>query len=654
MLLQFPTSVDAHVFSIGTLLDQETQNPHPDQTMACQNVSNGFPEDARPLCELDGMVGAHDVGALLSKSARENAGPHVGGLCVRATRPFYEPNANPNHCWIAASQVKIVGDTTNRVRQENLFASSFVINARLWERHAPELILNLSEAPFKSEQYLQPGLSGCKVVNKTKLEPSQAEDLTLSELPLGVGLILGALASGYPGQFGTESFATTHEFLTSLSYVYKLLPSALRHTISFSYGFQNRQPICALQYFDDREISNGAFAKPVAALPLGATLESSCQEVRGLLAGRLKNIYAPEMEISDYDDFEDNDELFEEDSLFEELSGLARETSASLGQVLNEIGINIRVQASSLLPEIETEQPRLIAYETLLKGDDTTPQIAGLYTLFSDFDSAPHVYQALLETIKDHFKPEIYDLSLSLGCAIRDEKFNSENDEFLGQMEDLLCLASRLPVSEPFLEYRSRIIEGAADGLRQYVSNLSYLTPQQLVCLSEYEQVSDMVACILETGDWAFTQRLNISFTIFALSGEGYIQDAAALARRLLPPSVVSHQWIHALINSRALAESFEAIILNPSILPPEQVINILQSMTDHLSRTGRKEVVLEHVTRLSKSLPHQEAANFEDEGAKEPMSDDLMLRLRMMTILSDAAERFHASAQHARLILSR
>ena len=111
MLLQFPTSVDAHVFSIGTLLDQETQNPHPDQTMACQKVSNGFPEDARPLCELDGMVGAHDVGALLSSSAKEN-----GGLCVRATRPFYEPNANPNHCWIAASKVKIVGDTTNKIK----------------------------------------------------------------------------------------------------------------------------------------------------------------------------------------------------------------------------------------------------------------------------------------------------------------------------------------------------------------------------------------------------------------------------------------------------------------------------------------------------------------------------------------------------------
>ena len=649
MLLQFPTSVDAHVFSIGTLLCQETKSPHPDQTMACQKVSNGFPEDARPLCELDGMVGAHDVGALLSKNAREN-----GGLCVRATRPFYEPNANPNHCWIAASQVKIVGDSPAKIKQENLFASSFVINARLWERHAPELILNLSKAPFKTEQYHKPGLSGCKVVNKAKLEPNQTEDLTLGELPLGVGLILGALASGYPGQFGKESFSTTDEFLTSLSYVFKLLPSALRHTVSFSFGFQNRQPICTLQYFDDREITNGAFNKPVAALPFGATLESTCQEVRGLLAGRLKNIYAPELELSEYDDFEDNDELFEEDSLYEELSGLARETSASLGQVLNEIGINVRVEASALIPESETNQPRLLAFETLLRGDDTTPHIAGLYTLFSDFDSAPHIYEDLLETIKEHFKPEIHNLSKSLGSAIRDDKFDVGNKEFLCQMEDLLCLAGRLPASEPFLEYRSRIIEGAADGLRQYVSNLAYLTPEQLVTLSEYEQVSDMVACILETGDWAFTQRLNISFTIFALSGDGYIQDAAALARRLLPPSVVSHQWIHALINSRALAESFEAIIINPTLLPAEQVIVILQSMTDHLARTGRKEVVLEHVTRLGKTLPSQEEANFDQESAKMPISDDMMLRLRMMTILSDAAERFHASAQHARLILSR
>lgn len=649
MLLQFPTSVDAHVFSIGTLLDQETSHPHPDQTMACQNVSNGFPEDARPLCELDGMVGAHDVGGLLSISAREE-----GGLCVRATRPFYEPNANPNHCWIAASQVKIIGDISNNIKQENLFASSFVINARLWERHAPELILNLSKAPYKSEEYLKPGFSGCQIVDKTRLEPNQAEDLTLKELPLGVGLLLGTLASGYPGQFGTESFSTIEEFLTSLSYVFKLLPSALRHTVSFSYGFQHRQPICALQYFDDREITNGAFSKPVAALPIGATLESSCQHVRGLLAGRLKNIYAPEMELSEYDGFEDNDDLFEEDSLFEELSGLARETSASLGQVLNEIGINVRVEASAFLPGASTEQPRLLAFEALLKGDDTTPHIAGLYTLFSDFDSSPQVYQSLLKSIQGHFKPEVSGLSTSLGCAIRDEKFDSENKDFLCQMEDLLCLASRLPVSEPFLEYRSRIIEGAADGLRQYVSNLSYLTPAQLVCLSEYEQVSDMVACILETGDWAFTQRINISFTIFALSGEGYIQDAAALARRLLPPSVVSHQWIHALINSRALAESFEAIIFNPDLLPAEQVISILQSMTDHLARTGRKEVVLEHVTRLSKTLPHQEAADFENDEAQIPLSDELLLRLRMMTILSDAAERFHASAQHARLILSR
>ncbi len=163
-----------------------------------------------------------------------------------------------------------------------------------------------------------------------------------------------------------------------------------------------------------------------------------------------------------------------------------------------------------------------------------------------------------------------------------------------------------------------------------------------------------MVACILETGDWSFTQRLNISFTIFALSGEGYIQDAAALARRLLPPSVISHQWIHALINSRALAESFEAIIQYPDLLPSEQVITILKAMTEHLARTGRKETVIEHVTRLGKTLPHREEINFSSPDIEQPLEESLLLRLRMMTILSDAAERFHASAQHARLILSR
>ncbi len=649
MLLQFPSTVDAHIFSIGTLLDQKTNCPHPEQTMACQIVSNGFPEEARPLCELDGMVGAHDVGGLLTSEASE-----TGALCIRATRPFYDPSANSSNCWMAVSQVRIVGETSNEIKQENLFSSSFVINARLWERHAPQLIADLANTPFKTEKYLNPGQNGCSVINPEKLKPGHETEMKLKELPLGVGLILGALASGYPGQFGTESFKTTEEFLTSLSHSLKLIPAALRHTISFSYGFQHRQPICALQYFNDRVIAESAFSKPVAALPKGATLESTCQHVRGLLAERLKNAYAPQIDLNEYDEFEDNDDLFEEEGLFDELTGLARETSASLGQVLNEIGINIRAEASSLKKGASPEQPHLLAYDTILKGEDTTDHISGLYTLFSDFDSAPHVYQKLLHNIDQLFKPEISKLSLALGCAIRDETFNIEDPEILNQIEDLLCLAGRLPISEPFLEYRSRIIEGAADGLRQYVSNHPYMTPEQLVCLSEYEQVSDMVACILETGDWAFTQKLNVSFTIFALSGDGYIQDAAALARRLLPPSVVSQQWIHALINSRALAESFEAIILNPDLLPAEQVISILQSMTDHLARTGRKEIVLEHVTRLSNTLPNQQQFDLAGDMAQEPMQDHLLLRLRMMTILSDAAERFHASAQHARLVLSR
>ena len=132
----------------------------------------------------------------------------------------------------------------------------------------------------------------------------------------------------------------------------------------------------------------------------------------------------------------------------------------------------------------------------MLKGEDTTVHIAGLYTLFSDFDSAPHIYEDLLVKIDQHFKPEIYELSKTLGTAIRDEKFDVEDEALLNQIEDLLCLASRLPISEPFLEYRSRIVEGAADGMRQYMSNMPYLSPDQLVTLSEYEQVSDMVACI--------------------------------------------------------------------------------------------------------------------------------------------------------------
>lgn len=649
MLLQFPTSVDAHIFSIGTLLDEESGRPHPDETMACQTVSNGFPDEARPLCELDGLVGAHDVAGLLTPAAMTK-----GALCVRATRPFYDPSANPNLCWMAISQVRIIGDTDAGIRQENLFASSFVVNTRLWERHAPDLIPTLNTAPFEPEATLNPGQPGCNVIAKTKLEPAPAADIDLKELPLGVGLILGALASGYPGQFGRESFATVEEFLSALSYTLKIIPAALRHTISFAYGFAHRQPICALQYFDDREIITGAFNKPVAGTPVGASAEDSCQQIRGLLAERLKNIYAPQMALNDLDEFEDDDDLFEDEGLYEELTGLARETSASLGQVLNEIGIHVRADASALNPGSEIDSARLLAFDALLKGDDTAEQVAGLYTLFCDFDSAPHIYADLIDEISFYFRPEIASLAMVLGTAIRDETFSVDEPGFLSHIEDLLCLAGRLPVAEPFLEYRSRIIEGAADALRQYVSNTAYMSPEQLVSLSEYEQVSDMVACILETGDWAFTQRLNISFTIFALSGEGYIQDAAALARRLLPPSVVAHQWIHALINSRALAESFEAIIQTPDLLPGEQVITILQAMTDHLARTGRKEIVLEHVTRLGMSLPHQEAVDLTNDASQQPLEAGFLLRLRMMTILSDAAERFHASAQHARLVLSR
>lgn len=649
MLLQFPTSVDAHLYSIGTLLCGESGLPHPEESMACQAVSNGFPEDARPLCELDGLVGAHDVNGLLTENAKDE-----GALCVRATRPFYDPSANPTHCWMSISQVKIIGDKSEKLTQENLFASSLVINTRLWERHAPDLIPTLQSADFQPPAEVKPDQPGCAVISKTKIEPIATSDYTLNDLPLGVGLILGALASGYPGQFGRESFSNVEEFLSALSFTMRLLPAALRHTVSFAYGFAQRQPICALQYFDDREIIANAFGKPIAATPLGAAPEDLCQHVRGMLAERLKNSYAPEMVLNDYDEFEDDDELFEEDGLFEELTGLARETSASLGQVLNEIGVKVRTDQSALNPGITVTSERIKALDCLLKGDDSGQLITGLYTLFSDFDSAPHIYQQLLDEISFYFQPAIIPLAINLGSAIRDEEFEIDQPGFLGQIEDLLCLAGRLPVAEPFLEYRSRIIEGAADALRQYVNARPFLSPKELIDLSEFEQVSDMVACILEMGDWAFTQRFNISFTIFALSGEGYIQDAAALARRLLPPSVVAHQWIHALINSRALAESFEAIINTPECLPGEQVITILQSMTEHLARTGRKEIVVEHVTRLGLSLPNQEVVDFSQTAARQPLEEGLLLRLRMMTILSDAAERFHASAQHARLILSR
>lgn len=649
MLLQFPSSVDAHLYTIGTLLCAESGTPHPEQSMACQALSNGFPEEARPLCELDGLVGAHDVAGLLTAGAVE-----TGALCVRATRPFYDPTSNPSHCWMSVSQVRLVGHDESRIGQENLFASSFVINARLWERHAPDLIPTLERAAFAEPAALDPEKPGCTIIDRISLNPDTTPDISLEELPLGVGLILGSLASGYPGQFGRESFATVEEFLTALGYTMKLIPAALRHTISFAYGFAHRQPICALQYFDDRVIENNAFGKPVAAIPRGALPEDSCQQIRGMLAERLKNSYAPGMMLNDYDEFEDDDELFEEEGLFEELTGLARETSASLGQVLNEIGLHVRADKSALLDPACQISDRLAALDCLLKGEETGNCVTGLYTLFSDFDSAPHIYQQLLDEISFYFEPAITPLAIHLGAAIRDEEFPIEAPGFLGQIEDLLCLAGRLPIAEPFLEYRSRIIEGAADALRQYVNARPFLSPKELIILSEYEQISDMVACILEMGDWAFTQRFNISFTIFALSGDGYIQDAAALARRLLPPSVVAHQWIHALINSRALAESFEAIINMPDYLAGEQVIAVLQNMTDHLARTGRKEIVIEHVSRLGLTLPQQQAVNFSADASATPLDEGLLLRLRMMTILSDAAERFHASAQHARLILSR
>ncbi len=648
MLLKFPTCVDSHIYSIGTLLDPTTGEPHQDQSMACQKISNGFPDEARALCELDGMVGAHDVSGLLNKEAATD-----GAICVRASNPFYDTSVNPSHAWMTINKVMLTGDQSGVVGQENLFASSYVINTRLWERHAPDLIGTIRSLDFE-----QPGIIGnpdqnYKFVDKTRIEPLKADDVTLEDLPQGVGLIMGALASGYPGQFGRESFATIDDFLHALQNTMKLLPAALRHTVSFAYGFANRQPICALQYFEDREIQSGAFNKPIAAMPIGAEQGMTCQEVRGLLAERLKNAYAPTIPMNELEEFVDDDDLFEEEGLFDELTGLARETCASLGQILNEIGVHVRADESALICGAATN-PAILAYDQLLKGEDTTPHISGLYTLFSDFDSAPHIYENLLRDISKNFKTEITPLSKYLGAAIRDEKFDVENPEFLNQIEDLLVLSGRLPIAEPFLEYRSRIIEGAADALRQYMANTPYLTPAALVTLSEYEQVSDMVACILETGDWSFTQRLNISFTIFALSGEGYIQDAAALARRLLPPSVISHQWIHALINSRALAESFEAIIQYPDLLPSEQVITILKAMTEHLARTGRKETVIEHVTRLGKTLPHREEINFSSPDIEQPLEESMLLRLRMMTILSDAAERFHASAQHARLILSR
>ncbi len=524
----------------------------------------------------------------------------------------------------------------------------------LRELHAPHLIGTLKSLQFEQPEHYQAGGQNCSVVSQTKLEPATSEDLQLQDLPKGVGLIMGALASGYPGQFGRESFASIEEFLQSIQYSLKLLPAALRHTVSFAYGFAHRQPVCALQYFADREIASGAFKKPIGAVPTGTDANMSSQDVRGLLAERLKNAYAPCMPLNEYEEFEDDDDLFEEEGLFDELTGLARETSASLGQILNEVGVYVRADESALNPTSTSTNPALLAYDQLLKGEDTTPHISGLYTLFSDFDSAPHMYEQLLVDIEAEFKPEIAALSTYLGAAIRDEKFAVEDENFLNQMEDLLCLAGRLPIAEPFLEYRSRIIEGAADGLRQYITHAPYLTPNQLVTLSEYEQVADMVACILETGDWTFTQRVNISFTIFALSGEGYIQDAAALARRLLPPSVISHQWIHALINSRALAESFETLILHPDLLQSHEVITILRAMTDHLARTGRKETVIEQVTRLSNSVPTQKEINFSGETMQDPLEESTLLRLQMMTILSDAAERFHASAQHARLILSR
>ena len=649
MLLKFPTSVDAHIYTIGTLLDQETGRPLKDQTMACQKLSNGFPEEARHLCELDGMVGAHDVGGLLTKEAAEQ-----GAICVRASNPFYDPSANPSNGWMAINQVTLKGTDEERITQENLFSSSYVINTRLWERHAPDLIAILRSLQFEGPEHYNQGRPSCSVLSKTKLQPGESQDMTLKDLPSGVGLIMGALASGYPGQFGRESFATIDEFLQSIQFTLKLLPAALRHTVSFAYGFAHRQPVCALQYFSDREIACGAFKKPIAAIPTGAKASMSSQDLRGLLAERLKNAYAPCMSLNEYQEFEDDDDLFEEEGLFDELTGLARETSASLGQVVNELGIHVRTDASALNPDMPTKKPAILAYDQLLKGEDSTPHISGLYTLFSDFDSAPHMYEELLQDIAKHFKPEIYALSTYVGAAIRDEKFDVEDENFLNQMEDLLCLAGRLPVAEPFLEYRSRIIEGAADGLRQYITRAPYLTPNELVALSEYEQVADMVACILETGDWTFTQRINISFTIFALSGEGYIQDAAALARRLLPPSVISHQWIHALINSRALAESFETLILQPGLLESHQVITILRAMTDHLARTGRKETVIEQVTRLGNSLPNQQETRLNTSDVHAPLGEDILLRLQMMTILSDAVERFHASAQHARLILSR
>ena len=650
MLIKFPNTIDAHIFSIGTLLNPKTQMPDRNEPMVCQRCSINFPEDSRSLCELDGVVGAHNVIGLLSEDRFQ-----AGAMVVRATHPFYDPSANPHQCWLTISQIKLIGnEKTAQIDRENLFASSLIVNSMQWARHAPNFIPSLPMVEFTAPDYTDTPLMKRQIIKPQKIELEQRPPIELADLPFGVGLLLGALSSGYPGHFGLESFSSIDEFLTAVSYTIAILPAPLRHTVSFAYGFERSQPICALQYFTNREVPKSAIAAPIAAMPVGSHLEMSLPDVRSLLAERLKTTYNPSIDYEDTAEFDDDDDIFEDDNLFHELTGLARETTAALGQILNEIGIHIRPASSQFIATDNMSDQSLIGFDALLSGQDCIQLIPELYSLFSEIDGAPESVNKLIDRINQYFPQSSVDLATTLVASIRDEPFATRDSKFLLLLNDLLTFSQSLPNAEPFLEYRTRIIEGAADGLRQYITQTKYLTPEQLVKLSEFEQISDLVACILETGDWVFTQSLNISFTIFALAGDGYPQDAANLAKRLLPPSVVAHQWIHALLNSRALVEAFEALISTPDSLPLEKTLFIIQAMTDLLARTGRKDVVLEHITRLSMNMLSQQNVDFTKIGNSAPLDEDHIIRLRIMTLLSDNAERFYASSQHARLVLSR
>lgn len=272
MIIRLPTRIRVHHAgfgrrvdpSDGTLIDlarhQETRR------------SEGFPRATQRRLQLNQFAGGSaEMEALIAPQCGSR-----GALLMRPIIAVAEEDT-PRFCGMALQRIRIIAEPPHCASPRRFAeCGSLVFGAADWHRHAPSIVRHVV-ADYVPEP-TRSDLADAFALPRLIFDFPRDNPASVGEISPASLAILDALARGQRAVFGSESFASDHQFLHACAHAIALLPAGLRGNLSIAAGFTKPLPDALIQWVGavmSSPPSPGALAATIAGLPLDTPLDEA-------------------------------------------------------------------------------------------------------------------------------------------------------------------------------------------------------------------------------------------------------------------------------------------------------------------------------------------------------------------------------------------